>query len=279
LRFTNSSNPRVDEALGALQRFTNSSNPRVDEALGAWQRFTNSSNPRVDEALGTSPRFTNSSNQGVGEALGISGYVLSSQVTNSSNRMVDAALGSSRYDQLFSQERLNLTNSSNQMVDEVLGELPLSNISGLRINSSNQEVDETLGVQILDQVVVELMRVWDTPLPLQLVAVDESEHVSAALSSRFASAFPTDDAATFVAIGTSMESRVEGNLVTQRRERASQGSSRVPPSTSPKNRDRGTGLSLRSERSTTGLVAGTSSLGGASLTRHNTVLTSCDRCH
>jgi len=120
--------------------------------------------------------------------------------------MVNEALGSSRHDQLVSQEGLNLTNSSNKMVDEVLGELPVSNISGLHINSSNQGEDEALGVQIPDQVVVKLMRV-----PLQQVAVDEGEQVSAALSSRVASALPTDDTATSVAIDTSMESRVEGN--------------------------------------------------------------------
>jgi len=144
-------------------------------------------------------------------------------------------------------------------------------------------VDEALGVQMPDQVVGELVRMLDTPLPLQSVAVSESEQGSAASPSRVASALPTKD------IASSLESQVGENPETQRRESASQGSSFVQQITSYKSRNRSTGQSLHksrsatmgntsssSARSGTTPVVGTSSRGGASLTRHNATVETND---
>jgi len=166
----------------------------------------------------------------VDEALGSSRHDQLLRSTNSPNQRVDEALGTSHY----SQEERNITNSSNQMVDEALGEQALSNISGLQTNSSNQMVDEALGVHIPDQVVGQLVRVLDTPLPLQPVAVSESEQVSAASSSRVVSTLPIDEVLTLKAIGTSVEYQVEENLGTQRREAIMIESIRVPQRPSAK---------------------------------------------
>jgi len=80
----------------------------------------------------------------------------------------------------------------------------------------------------------ELVRVLEIPLSLDMVVVTEGEQVSAASVSRVVSSPPIDELATRRVIGASVEARVEGNPGTQRRETVLQGSSRVPPGTSPK---------------------------------------------
>jgi len=89
-------------------------------------------------------------------------------------------------------------------------------------------------VHIPDQVVGQLVRVLDTPLPLQPVAVSESEQVSAASSSRVVSTLPIDEVLTSKVISTSVESQVKENLGTQRREVIMIESIRVPQRPSAK---------------------------------------------
>jgi len=58
-------------------------------------------------------------------------------------------------------------------------------------NSSVHMVGDSFGVHV-----EELVRMLDTPHPLQSVVVNESEQVTVALSSRVVSALLTDDIAT-----------------------------------------------------------------------------------
>jgi len=87
-------------------------------------------------------------------------------------------------------------------------------------SSSDHRVDDILDMantrQESDHVVEELVRVLDTILPLQPVAVNESEQVGAASLSLVVSTLPTDGVLTSKVIGTSVESQVKGNLGTQR---------------------------------------------------------------
>jgi len=97
-----------------------------------------------------------------------------------------------------------------------------------------------------DQVVEETVRVLKIPLPIQPIDGNIVEQQSTATSSQ-----------------------TMGQLRTQRRGSASQGSSRVPPGTSSTSREKGADRTLRNNRSATAIVTGRAK---ASLTRHNKVV-------
>jgi len=207
LSFT-SSVPRVDESIGVSgpivhepsRLLTTSSVPRVDENIdvpdpilhGSSRLLTTSSVPRVDESIGVSDPILHGSSR---------------LLTTSSVPRVDESIGLSDPGQALRFR----TTSSEPLVSDSLGVPALTDQGDqLLTTSSGHRVGDSHGVQTPDLVVGELVRVWDTPLPLQPVAVNNSEQVSAAT-------LPIDEIATSLVIDTAVESQVEENRRTQRR--------------------------------------------------------------
>jgi len=114
--------------------------------------------------------------------------------------------------------------------------------------SFEPQLGDDHGVPAPDQTGRELVRVLDTPLPLETVVVHESGQVSAASPSRVISNLPVSEVLTLTVIDTLVGPQGEDDLRTQRREAILIDSSRVPQRPSSKKKDK----SLRASRSTAG---------------------------